>query len=207
MVVMTPSTPVRLDATPRPSDNGLPIDSRHRLGELLAEIAAGDRAAFTEFYHATSHRVFGLAVHIVRSRTIAEDITQEVYLQAWTTADRYDRTRSAPLTWLMMLTHRRAVDLVRAEHAIAARENNYGKTETRRGHDVVAEQVDDHFDHQSIRDNLARLNARERESIALAYYGDHTYREVADLLGIPLPTVKSRIRVGLKQMEVWLSNE
>ncbi|MFD0361319.1 sigma-70 family RNA polymerase sigma factor [Nocardia sp. GCM10030253] len=207
MVVTIPNKAVRTDTLPRPPDLGFPDRSRHHLGELLGAIAAGDRAAFTEFYHATSQRVFGLAVHIVHSRTFAEEVTQEVYLQAWTTADRYDGTRAAPLTWLMMITHRRAVDLVRSEQAITDRENTYGNAQFRPGHDVVAEQVDQQFDHQSVRDNLARLNARERESIALAYYGDHSYREVADLLGIPLPTVKSRIRVGLKQMEIWLSND
>ncbi|MFQ6394494.1 sigma-70 family RNA polymerase sigma factor [Nocardia sp. KC 131] len=189
-----------------PPYNGSQNYSRHYLGELLDAIAAGDRAAFTEFYHATSQRVFGLAVHIVHSRTFAEEITQEVYLQAWVTADRYDGTRSAPLTWLMMITHRRAVDVVRAEQAITEREIIYGSTQLRPGHDDVAEQVGQHFDAESLRTHLARLNARERESITMAYYGDRTYREVAELLGIPLPTVKSRIRCGLKQLEVSLSS-
>lgn len=132
---------------------------------------------------------------------MAEEISQEVYLQAWISAHRYDDTRSAPMTWLMMLTHRRAVDLVRSEQASTDRDSTYGASDFQPGHDTVIEQIDQKLDHQSVRDNLAKLTALERESIALAYYGDRTYREVADLLGIPLPTVKSRIRCGLKQLE------
>ncbi|WP_405180031.1 sigma-70 family RNA polymerase sigma factor [Nocardia sp. NBC_01377] len=180
---------------------------RHHLGDLLTATAAGDENAFAEFYRATNRRVFGLAVRIVRSPTMAEEIMQEVYLQAWNSAHRYDRSRSAPLTWLMMLTHRRAVDLVRAEQASTDRDNAYGSADFRPGHDTVTEQVDLRFDHQSVRDHLGRLTALERESIALAFYGDRTYREVAELLDIPLPTVKSRIRCGLKQLEVRLNSE
>ncbi|MBH0777077.1 sigma-70 family RNA polymerase sigma factor [Nocardia bovistercoris] len=178
-----------------------------QLGDLLNAAAAGDRHAFTEFYRATNHRVFGLAVRIVRSPSMAEEITQEVYLQAWSNADRYDGSRSAPMTWLMMLTHRRAVDLVRSEQASSDRDSAYGTADFRPGHDTVTEQVDTRFDHQSVRDHLGRLTALERESIALAFYGDRTYREVADLLGIPLPTVKSRIRCGLKHLEHGLRSD
>lgn len=185
-------------------DVGIP---RHHLGDLLTATAAGDEEAFAEFYRATNRRVFGLAVRIVRSPTMAEEITQEVYLQAWSTAYRYDNSRSAPMTWLMMLTHRRAVDLVRTEQANTDRDNAYGNADFRPGHDTVTEQVDTQFDYQSVRTHLARLTELERESIALAFYGGRTYREVAEFLGIPLPTVKSRIRCGLKQMEHWLRSD
>ncbi|MGW4366872.1 sigma-70 family RNA polymerase sigma factor [Nocardia takedensis] len=180
---------------------------RDDLSDLLDAMAAGDRHAFTEFYRATHRRVHGLAVRIVRSPSMAEEITQEVYLQAWTSAHRYDDRRAAPMTWLMMLTHRRAVDLVRAEQAGADRDTAYGAADFRPGHDSVTEQVDIRFDHQSVRRHLGRLTALERESIALAFYGDRTYREVADLLGIPLPTVKSRIRCGLKHLEYGLRGD
>ncbi|WP_054813578.1 sigma-70 family RNA polymerase sigma factor [Nocardia arizonensis] len=195
----------RIDASEVTTDFETP--RRRHLGELLTATAAGDRIAFTEFYRATNRRVFGLAVRIARSPTMAEEITQEVFLQAWSNADRYDGNQSAPMTWLMMLTHRRAVDLVRAEQASSDRDSAYGTADFQPGHDMVTEQVDTRFDHQSVRDHLRRLTALERESIALAFYGDRTYREVAELLGIPLPTVKSRIRCGLKHLEYRLRGD
>ncbi|MFI9507837.1 sigma-70 family RNA polymerase sigma factor [Nocardia sp. NPDC052566] len=173
--------------------------------ELLAAVAAKDRDAFTEFYRDTSHRVFGLAVHILRNRLMAEEITQEVYLQVWTTADRYNKTMSSPLGWLLMLTHRRAVDRVRAEQAAASRDTVWGYTSVGIDCDTVVEEVDQHLDEQAVTASLSVLTAIQREAIALVYYGGRTYPEAAAYLGVPLPTVKSRIRGGLKRLQTCLT--
>ncbi|WP_067835386.1 ECF RNA polymerase sigma factor SigK [Nocardia lijiangensis] len=175
------------------------------LADLLAAVGSGDREAFTEFYRATSHRVFGLAVRIARSQAAAEEITQEVYLQAWSTAERYDRARASPIGWLMMLTHRRAVDKVRTEQSTADRDIVYGHSHLGRDHDIVAEEVDQRLDEQSVLECLGTLTSTQREALALAYYSGRTYREVADQLDVPLPTVKSRIRDGLRRLATCLS--
>ncbi|WP_069162832.1 ECF RNA polymerase sigma factor SigK [Nocardia altamirensis] len=176
-----------------------------RLVELLDAVGSGDRDAFTEFYRATSHRVFGLALRILRSHAAAEEITQEVYLQAWSIAADYDRKLSSPMGWLMMLTHRRAVDRVRREQSAASRDIVYGHAHLGRDHDVVAEEVGQRFDEQSVLDCLETLTAIQREAVALAYYSGRTYTEVADQLEVPLPTVKSRIRDGLKRLATCLT--
>ncbi|MFB8274697.1 ECF RNA polymerase sigma factor SigK [Nocardia colli] len=178
-----------------------------RLVILLAETGAGDRAAFTEFYRCTSPRVFGLAVRILRSHAAAEEVAQEVYLQVWSTADQYDSALASPIGWLMMLAHRRAVDRVRAEAASAVRDLAYAHSHGGRDHDVVAESVTQRMEEQEVLGCLGALTSTQREAIALAYYSGRTYREVADHLSVPLPTIKTRIRDGLKRLEKCLSVE
>ncbi|WP_069160100.1 ECF RNA polymerase sigma factor SigK [Nocardia altamirensis] len=180
--------------------------SRRSAG-LLAAIGTGDRAAFTDFYRLTSSRVFGLALRILRSHAAAEEVVQEVYLQVWSSADRYDASRSSPIGWLMMIAHRRAVDRVRAEAAATVRDLAYAHAQVGRDHDVVAESVTQRMEEQEVLDCLDALTSTQREAIALAYYSGRTYREVADHLSVPLPTVKTRIRDGLKRLEKCLSGE
>ncbi|MFI6043737.1 sigma-70 family RNA polymerase sigma factor [Nocardia sp. NPDC051321] len=172
-----------------------------RLGALLVATGTGDRAAFTEFYRLTSSRVFGLAVRILHSHATAEEVTQEVYLQVWSTADQYDTALSSPVGWLMTLAHRRAVDRVRAEAAAAVRDQTFAQAG--RDHDVVAESVAE----QAGLDYLGVLTTTQRAAITLAYYTGRTYREVADQLSVPLPTIKTRIRDGLNRLEKCLSGE
>ncbi|MFE3194157.1 ECF RNA polymerase sigma factor SigK [Nocardia sp. NPDC059240] len=175
------------------------------LSELIVAIAGGDRDAFTELYRLTSHRVFGLSLRMLDNRASAEEITQEVYLQAWTLAERYDRQLASPMGWLMMLTHRRAVDRMRADRSSIGRENHYGRTHTERERDVVAESVEQRADRRAVLQCLGTLTDLQRESIGLAYYGGLTYSDVANKLGTPLATVKSRIRDGLKRLGTCLT--
>lgn len=182
-----------------------PTERTRSLIDQLAAVAEGDRTAFTEFYRATSHRVFGMAVRILRSHTEAEEVAQEVYLQVWSQAGRYDHTLSSPMGWLMTLAHRRAVDRVRREQAASTREIVYGHTHLGRDHDVVTEAVDQRLDAQAVLDCLAALTEMQREAVALAYYSGRTYPEVAEQLSVPLPTIKSRIRDGLKRLALCLS--
>ncbi len=172
------------------------------LASWLGAIAGGNRGAFADFYDRTSARVFGLATRVVRNPALAEEITQEVYLQVWTSAARqYDPALASPIGWLMTLTHRRSVDRVRSEQSASDRNNTYGATHFGRDHDTVSEQVEQRLDEQRVADCLDTLTDTQRESIGLAYYGGRTYREVADQLDVALPTVKSRIRDGLIRLK------
>ncbi|UGT63864.1 ECF RNA polymerase sigma factor SigK [Nocardia asteroides] len=180
---------------------------RAELDAMLAAVAVGDRAAFTEFYRATSPRVYGLALRVVRHRAAAEEITQEVYLQVWQTAARYDAGMSTPTGWLLMLTHRRAVDRVRRETAASARELVFGHAHRPVDHDVVTESVTRRLEASSVVDGMRVLTPVQREAITLAYYGGRSYTEVADHLGIPLSTVKSRIRDGLRRLRVAVTDQ
>lgn len=172
-----------------------------QLANLLTAIGGQDRDAFADFFDLTGARVYGLAVRIVRDPTLAEDITQEVFIQVWTSADRYNPAAGSPLGWLMTLAHRRSVDRIRSEQTTANRDRDYGYRQLGRDHDIVTEQVEQNFDEQAVSRCLDSLTDVQREVIGLAYYSARTYREVADHLGVALPTVKSRIRDGLIRLK------
>ncbi|MFI5775720.1 ECF RNA polymerase sigma factor SigK [Nocardia sp. NPDC051570] len=195
-------TPAASCPTDRPRPD---TEAARRLSALLAGIAAGDRDAFLQFYRSTHDRVFGLSLRLLRRPAIAEEITQEIYLYVWNTADEYDTRLASPIGWLMMLTHRRAVDRIRAESSAATRELAYGHRQLGRDHDIVAETVSQRSEERAVVDCLATLTDLQRETVALAYYGGRTYAEVAEHLGIPLNTVKSRIRDGLKRLQNCLA--
>ena len=169
------------------------------LAALIGRVARGDEAAFAALYDLAAPAVFGLARRVVRDPAQSEEVTQEVLLEVWRTASRFDARRGSASTWLMTVAHRRAVDRVRSATAAAERELRATSTLTEgaaTGYDVVAEEVEARLDAQRVRRCLDSLTDLQRESVTLAYYGGYTHREVADLLGAPLGTVKTRMRDG-----------
>ena len=187
------------DATPsRVTD-----DAEH-LAILLRRVGEGDPDAFTAFYHLTSRRVHGLALRTIIDAEMARETTQEVFLMVWKQAHKYDPPAGSPMAWLMTITHRRAVDKIRAESSSARRELVWGLKTHQADHDDVAETVADRLEAQHLARCLTSLTILQRESIHLAYYGGLTYREVAEQLGAPVPTVKARIRDGLNRLRSCL---
>ena len=171
------------------------------LAALLERCGLSDQRAFAELYDRTCARVFGLVLRVLHDPGYAEETTQEVYLQIWRTAANFDATKGSAVTWLMTLAHRRAVDRVRAEQAHALREVAYGASTLGNEFDEVTEEVGRRLEQQAVRAGLETLTATQREAISLAYFGGHTYAEVAAQLGVGLPTVKSRIRDGLTRLK------
>ncbi|MFH5210482.1 ECF RNA polymerase sigma factor SigK [Antrihabitans sp. NCIMB 15449] len=169
-------------------------------GGLLADIASGRKDSFAHFYDLTVARVYGTALKVLRDPGFAQDTTQEVFLQVWRDAHRYDPAQGSVWSWVAMLAHRRAVDRVRAESSASQRD----RVHAARGHagvfDHVSEDALDRIERDEVRDKMARLSGPQREAIELAYFGGCTYREVSEALGVALPTVKSRIREGLIRM-------
>lgn len=181
------------DASPRATVRGVPPG----LEDLLERVATGDQAAFAALYDQTGARVYGLVRRILRDPAQSEEVAQEVFLEVWRNASRFDRTRGRALTWLMTLSHRRAVDRVRSEQASRDRDTVVGSRDARPGFDMVAEEVEVRLEHRQVRRALDRLTGLQREAVELAYYSGYTYREVAELLDTPLGTVKTRLRDGL----------
>lgn len=168
------------------------------LAALLAQVARGDDAAFAALYDATSGLVYGTVRAIVRDPAQSEEVTQEVLLEVWRTASRFDPGRGSGAGWLVTMAHRRAVDRVRAEQAAAARERRRASAGgAGPDYDAVAEAVEARIDAQRVRRCLETLTELQRESVTLAYYGGYTYREVAALLEVAVGTVKTRMRDGL----------
>lgn len=167
------------------------------LGTLLVRTAAKDQAAFAELYDRTSARIYGMTLRVLRDSGFSEETTQEVYLQVWRTASSFDPAKGSALSWLMTLAHRRAVDRVRSEQSSTDRELVYETRNQSDEFDQVTEAVLDRIEQQAVLQCLDTLTTMQRESVALAYYGGRTYREVAAHLGVAVPTIKSRIRDGL----------
>lgn len=162
---------------------------------LLRRVARGDEQAFDALYDAVTPRVFGLAKRILRDPQQAEEVTQEALLDVWRLAARYDAEKGSATGWILTITHRRAVDRVRSEQASADRARRAVTTDV--PFDQVVEEATGRLERQQVRRCLKTLTELQRESITMAYYGGHTYREVADLLDAALPTVKARMRDGL----------
>jgi RNA polymerase sigma-70 factor, ECF subfamily len=167
---------------------------------LLQRVARGDEAAFERLYDLVSAPVFGLVRRIVRDPAQSEEVTQEVMLELWRTAARYSPERGSPMTWVMTLAHRRAVDRVRSAQAATDREDRAHRQEAGRPFDEVSEQVGTRLEYEQVRRCLGSLTELQRQSVELAYYKGLTYREVADLLSTPLGTIKTRLRDGLIRM-------
>ena len=174
------------------------------LTDLLLRIARQDRAAFSLFYEQTSRRVYGLARRVLIDPDLSEDATQEVYLQVWNSADRFNPAMGSPMAWLMTLAHRRAVDKVRSEQSATDREARYGAATQTIDHDDVVDTVTQRLEAEGVVRCLDTLTETQQESVRMAYYGGLTYREVAEKLGVAVPTIKSRIRDGLIRLKTCL---
>jgi RNA polymerase sigma-70 factor (ECF subfamily) len=188
--------------------NDIGTEARYDQGlfvRLLERIATGDSDAFGEFYRHTNHRVRSLAQRITGDYGIAEETSQEVYLQVWMQADSYRATLSTPIGWLMMLTQRRAIDRCRAEKAAIYHEITWYQREQHRNYDPVAETVDRRLDAERVLRAIGALTAAQWEAIAAVYFGEFTQREASQLLDIPLGTVKSRIREGIHRLQADLA--
>jgi len=166
------------------------------LAGLLALVARGDQSAFAAVYDRSAAQVFGLVRRVIRDTAQSEEVTQEVMLEVWRSASRFDPHRGSAMAWLLTLAHRRAVDRIRSGQAAAEREVRAAAA-TGPGYDMVAEEVETRLDAQRVRRCLESLTDLQRESVTLAFYGGYTYREVASLLGVATGTVKTRMRDGL----------
>lgn len=174
---------------------------------LLRAVAKGDEGAFGHFYDLVITRVYGLIRRVLRDAAQAEEVTQEVMVEVWRTAGRFDPVRGSATAWVFTIAHRRAVDRVRAEQASADRVRRLAPEATETPADAVVDEATAQLERQQVRRCLKTLTDLQREAITLAYYNGYTYREVAQLLGAALPTVKTRMRDGLIRLRDCLGVE
>ncbi len=176
-------------------------DHRHASDvNLVIAIGRYDQDALAEVYRRHSGAVLGLALRLLRERSLAEDIVQTVFIRFWDHPDRFDAERGALRSYLLAQTHGRSVDLIRAESARHRREERVGSSDARHRDDDLEREVVDLAAAEQVKDILDTLPDGERDAIELAYFEGHTYKEVAVVLDQPEGTVKSRIRSGLKRM-------
>lgn len=179
---------------------GMPsIPAQVDLNDLLVRVARGDESAFAAMYDELGSSVYGMARRVIRDPARAEEIAQEVFLQMWQTAARFDPARGQAKSWVLTLAHRRAVDAVRHDQAATNREGRYdwsGGTP----YDEVEEEVTVKLEHEQVRRCMDGLTDLQRESVNLAYYQGYTYAEVATVLEANPATIKTRMRDGLVRL-------
>lgn len=204
----TPLPPV----TPSVSTcSSLAVPSSDLLAPLLLDIASGHADAFPAFYDATTSRVYGLALRVLRSPEHAAEVTQDVYLDVWRLARQFDPARGRAVAWLLTMTHRRAVEAVRSTSASRARDERVGLWDQGAAVDEVWESVTIRADRVEAQDRIGAalqcLTETKREVLVMAYFGGMTQTEIATRLTIPLGTVKTRLRDGLTALRAAFGDE
>lgn len=181
-----------------PVDDEAPRDDD--LGELLSLVALGDVGAFARVYDLTAGPVFGLIARVTRNTALAEEVTQDVFVQVWQLAGEFRPTRGSARSWIMTIAHRRAVDCVRSTQAATDRDTRIGVRDLDRDFDPVAENIELHVERGHLRLAIARLTPVQREAISLAYFEGLSQPQIAERTATPLGTIKSRMRDGLARL-------
>jgi RNA polymerase sigma-70 factor (ECF subfamily) len=175
-------------------------ESEHSTGspdELLSLVALGDHAAFARLYDLMAPRVLGLVRRVLRDPAQSEEVAQEIFLEIWQSAARFDTGKGSATTWIMTMTHRRAVDRVRAAQSSRTRDTKVGIRDYAPDFDNVAETVEVTMEHERVQQAMSRLTELQRQAVTLAYYGGYSHTEVAAMLHIPVGTIKTRLRDGM----------
>ena len=181
-------------------------DELDAAGNLLRRAGRGDQVSFAELYDQLAPMVHGVVQKVVRDPAQAEEVTQEVFVELWRLAARFDGTKGSARTWAATVAHRRAIDRVRSEQASRDRLQR-DAAHVVREHDTVVAEVESSLEQARVRKALGQLSDLQREAVELAYFGGHTYREVAVLLDVAEGTVKSRIRDGMIRLRDELGGE
>jgi RNA polymerase sigma-70 factor, ECF subfamily len=178
---------------------------RDDLERALVAVARGDHSAFSTVYDRSAAAVLGTVRRVLRDPAKSEEVMQDVLLEVWRSAARFDPAAGSANAWITMLAHRRAVDRVRSEQKATERELRAARASVE--YDEVTEAVEARLEGERVRRCLQSLTDLQRESLELAYYGGYTYPEVASLLGVAVGTVKTRMRDGLIRLRDCLGVE
>ena len=164
---------------------------------LLAQIAGGDQAAFGALYDEVSPRVFGLIRRLLVDHAQSEEVTQEVFLEIWQNASRYEPSKGGASTWILTMAHRRAIDRIRSSQSGRDRDVKIGIRDYVSDYDNVADTVETTIEHERVKEAMTQLTELQRQAVSLAYYGGYSHSEVAAMLSVPIGTVKTRLRDGM----------
>ncbi len=184
-------------------------DARHdglNDAALVAAVLDGDGSALEALYDRYGRPCFGLARRILADETLAQDVVQEVFLTLWRDASRFDPARGAFATWLLSMTHHKAVDVVRREENLRKRRTAAEDLEVRESAEPqVHDEVWSSLRRERVREALQGLPEAQRQVLEMSYFGGYTQREIAVLADIPLGTVKTRMLAGMRRLRSQLT--
>ena len=169
------------------------------LEALVALTARGDRTAFAALYDRTSAKLFGVVLRILKDRSRAEDVLQDVYLKIWQRAGTYDRRQGKPVTWMAAIARNRAIDIVRAHRPTATLDEEGDEEDVFRAGGHGSSELDP-GELETLRTCLSALPEEDRNLVLLAYYEGYSREELAERFAMPVGTVKTRLRRGLQRL-------
>jgi RNA polymerase sigma-70 factor (ECF subfamily) len=178
--------------------------------ELHRRLSVGDRAAFDELYRRYGAAAHGLALRVTAQETLAQEVVQDAFLALWRAPEAFDPARGAFRSFFLSLVHHRAVDVVRREERLRTRGERASNLEPVRGEDVADEVVEGAYlsvRRKQVREALTILPPEQRQVVELAYFGGYTQSRIAEALGIPIGTVKTRTLAAMKKLRRALSRE
>src|SRR5215472_7630705 len=178
--------------------------TRSQLAAALVRVAAGDRAALAIVYQDTSAKLFGVCLRILRDRSEAEDVLQDVYVTVWRKAATFDPGRASPITWLVAIARNRAIDRLRSSAVTRRTEPIEAADAVSDPAPAAVERVELAQQHQRLARCLAELEAQHSTAIRAAFLDGATYEELAQRMSVPLGTMKSWIRRGLLKLRACL---
>jgi len=173
--------------------------------DLLVRAANGDKNAFAEFYDDTSRRVFAIVLRVLRDPAQSEEVTQDVYLEVWQTAARYEPTQAGAVGWILTIAHRRAIDRVRSSQSSRERDMRIGMRDREHDYDHVSEEVEVRSEFDRAKRALEALTPLQREVVTLVYFDGYSQAELAEQMQLPIGTVKTRLRDGLIRMRAEMT--
>ncbi|RKR73378.1 ECF RNA polymerase sigma factor SigK [Frondihabitans australicus] len=176
------------------------------LTTALQAVAGGDRGAFETVYELTASRVLGLCRRILIDPALSEEVSQEVFLEIWQTSSRFDQERGRALTWILTMAHRRAIDRVRASQSSRDRDLRIGIRDFHEEAPSVEGDVETSLEYARASAAMTELSAVQREAVELAYFGGLTQAEIAARTGVPIGTVKTRLRDALIRLRGLLGD-
>jgi len=180
------------------------------LTDLFSRITAKEAPALSELHRLTAHRLFAVVLNVLKNRQEAEDALQDVFLKVWTNASRYNPALGSPISWLITVARNSSYDRYRKRTRLAERHQTSQQDLTEMASSHPPQRADDfllsHERSQKIRTALKSLAPDQRTAIELAFFSGHTQQEVSEKLGVPLGTIKARIRRGMQSLKPHLTS-
>lgn len=178
-------------------------ENKNKLEVCISRLVNNEIGGFKDFYDQVAPLIYGITRKVLQDPSQAEEVTQEVFLEIWRSAHKFNPEKGSVKSWVAVIAHRRAVDRVRSEQASRSRDDNYYQLKPT-SIDIVAEEATKNFNYAELSKAINNLTEPQRQALELAYYQGYTYREVAFKLGEPAGTVKTRIRDAIIKLRKQL---